>query len=257
MNEAVLMNLFQDVVLLAVFIGTLRQLIRGKRSLRMTFFAFAIASGLLSDLYWLTYDILRPETRMPFAANEIGEWAMFLLLGAALGTKPVKRSTTLEKLFVPVFMAANVALWIAWSGEWIEDIITGAAMGYFIYHLAAQCKQEKAFHGWEWRLYGIACMALIAAQASIFFAPEPLRHPLDLFCYILMFSVSAFLFVRMLLSFRHTDRPSVSVCRAFAVFAWTLIAMYMSADVFYTIAYVTVTVCFPFLLWALIKEESL
>ena len=88
MNTYVVFNLFFTAILLLVFLGTFRLLELEKRDARTVLFAFAVASVLLSNLYWLAYDILRPGTRMPFAANEIGEWALFLLLGAAVRTQP-------------------------------------------------------------------------------------------------------------------------------------------------------------------------
>ena len=63
MNAEVILNLFFTAVLLLVFAGTLRLLGSGKREARMVLFAFAVASVLLSNLYWLAYDILRPGTR--------------------------------------------------------------------------------------------------------------------------------------------------------------------------------------------------
>ena len=118
MNMEVVFNLIQTAVLLLVFLGTLRLLGSGMREVRTVLFAFAVASVLLSNLYWLAYDILRPGTRMPFAANEIGEWALFLLLGAALNTQSERMNAKREMLFAALFTAANAALWIAWSGEW-------------------------------------------------------------------------------------------------------------------------------------------
>ena len=129
MNTYVVFNLFFTAILLLVFLGTLRLLASEKRDARTVLFAFAVASVLLSNLYWLAYDILRPGTRMPFAANEIGEWALFLLLGAAVRTQPEAPSAKREVFCAALFTAANVALWIAWSGEWIQDILTGAAFG--------------------------------------------------------------------------------------------------------------------------------
>ena len=157
MNTYVVFNLFFTAILLLVFLGTIRLLELEKREARTVLFAFAVASVLLSNLYWLAYDILRPGTRMPFAANEIGEWALFLLLGAAVRTQPEVHSAKREVFCAALFTAANVALWIAWSGEWIQDILTGAAFGYFLCMLAAQLRQEEAFPVWEWRLLGVAC----------------------------------------------------------------------------------------------------
>lgn len=254
MSMEVFLSLIQTAVLLLVFLGTLRLLGSGKREVRAVLFAFAVAGALLSNLYWLAYDILRPGTRMPFAANEIGEWAMFLLLGAALNTQSERLTAKREMLFAVLFAVANVALWIAWSGEWVEDILTGAAFGYFLCSLAVQIKQAGAFPGWEWRVLGASCLVLIAAQAAIFFVPESMKQPLDLFCYCLLFAVAALLLIRVFRSLRNGGRSSSAVLTAFAANAWTTVTLYMSSGGFYVAALLLCTLSFPMMLLALRKE---
>ena len=256
MNADVILNLFFTALLLLVFLGTLRLLASEKRDARMVLFAFAVASVLLSNLYWLAYDILRPGTRMPFTANEIGEWALFLLLGAALNTQSERLNARREMLFAALFTAANVALWIAWSGEWVEDILTGAAFGYFLCSLAAQIKLAEGFPAWEWRLFGVACPVLIAAQTAIFFVPEPVKQPMDLFCYCLLFAVMAFLLIRGLRSLRSGEGASSAVLEAFAAYAWATITQYMSSGMFYYAALLLAFLCFPLMLLALKKEVA-
>ena len=256
MNTYVVFNLFFTAILLLVFLGTLRLLASEKRDARTVLFAFAVASVLLSNLYWLAYDILRPGTRMPFAANEIGEWALFLLLGAAVRTQPEAPSAKREVFCAALFTAANVALWIAWSGEWIQDILTGAAFGYFLCTLAAQLRQEEAFPVWEWRLLGVACPVFIAAQTAIFLVPEPMKRSLDLFCYCLLFAVMAILLIRALRSLGKAERASSAVLATFAAYAWTTVTQYMSSGWFYIAALLLATLCFPMMLLALRKEVA-
>ncbi|MBQ8075900.1 MAG: hypothetical protein IJ237_07940 [Oscillospiraceae bacterium] len=256
MNAEVVFNLFFTAILLLVFLGALRLLESGKREARTVFFAFAVASVLLSNLYWLAYDILRPGTRMPFAANEIGEWALFLLLGAALHTQSEVPSAKREVFCAALFTAANVALWIAWSGEWIQDVLTGAAFGYFLCSLVAQIKLAEVFPAWEWRLFGISCPVLVAMQTAIFFIPEPVKQPLDLFCYCLLFTVAAVLLIRAFQTLRSSGQPSSAVLEAFAAFAWASITQYMSSGWFYIAALVLSTLCFPLMLLALRKEVA-
>lgn len=256
MNTYVVFNLFFTAILLLVFLGTLQLLASEKRDARTVLFAFAVASVLLSNLYWLAYDILRPGTRMPFAANEIGEWALFLLLGAALHTRSEVPSAKREVFCAALFTAANVALWIAWSGEWIQDILTGAAFGYFLCTLAAQIRQEDAFPVWEWRLLGVSCLVLIVAQTATFFVPEPVKQPLDLFCYCLLFVVLTVLIIRALRSLRSGEQSPSAVPEAFVAYAWASITQYMSSGWFYIAALLLATLCFPMMLLALRKEVT-
>lgn len=246
--------LFQIVVLSIMLAVSYSLLRRGRGSLRLVFFAFAVACYLLSDVYWLVYELLRPELRMPFAANEFCEWAMFLLLGAALNAGvPVSRSSARrEMLGAALFAAANTALWIAWSGEWMQDILTGLSLGWFLCCLAAHIKREGTFTTLHWRVAGLVCTVLIAAQAATFFVPEAAKAALDLFCYVLLFAGAAYLLLRAVL----TLNKSVSVSPGFAALAWMTVTMYMSAGVWYLAAVLLSILCFPLMLLALRKEAA-
>ena len=68
--------------------------------------------------------------------------------------------------------------------------------------LAAGIRQAEAFPEGEWRVFGVASPVLIAAQTAIFFAPEPMKQPLDLFCYGLLFALAALLLIRAVRSLR-------------------------------------------------------
>ena len=256
MNMEVVFNLFLTAVLLLVFLGTVRLLVSEKRDARTVLFAFAVASVLLSNLYWLAYDILRPSARMPFAANEIGEWAMFLLLGATINAQSERLTAKREVFFAALFTAANAALWIAWSGEWVEDILTGAAFGYFLCSLVAQIRLAEVFPAWEWQLFGISCPVLVAAQAAIFFVPEPVKQPLDLFCYGLLFAVAALLLIRAVRSLTGGGQSASTVLETFAAFAWISITLYMSSGWLYIAALLLATLCFPLMLLSLKKEVA-
>ena len=253
MNTVATLNLLQTAVLLFVLLRTIRLIGTGMRPVRLVFFGFAVASVFLSNLYWLTYDILRPDARMPFAANEIGEWAMFLLLGAALNAREQPHNAKWQMLGAVLFAAANAALWIAWSGAWVQDILTGAAFGWFLCCLVARMRQEGALSPWQWGLLGAVCVLLIAAQTVIFFVPEPAGQALDLFCYILLFAGAAAFLARAILSLLHAEG---TVCHCFAAHGWIVTALYMSTGGFYVAALLLSTACFVLMLAALKKEAD-
>ena len=254
MNMEVFAAVFQIAVVAGVLFGTLRLLTTAKGSLRLVFFAFATACVLLSELYWLVYALLRPDTRMPFAANEVCEWALFLLLGAALNTDcpALQTSARREMLGSVLFTAANTALWIAWSGEWVQDILTGLCFGYFLCCLTAHIKRDGSFSAAEWRIAGFVCLVLIAAQTATFFVPETLKQPLDLFCYVLLFAGAVYLMVRTVLWLRR----GAAICPPFAALAWVVTTMYMSAGGWYLAAVFLCSLCFPLMLLALWKEAT-
>ena len=258
MNPDVAVTLIQTGVALAVLVGTVRLLAEARRSVAVAFFAFGVASLVLSDLYWLTYDVLRPGTRMPFAANEIAEWAQFLLLGAALAVPEHRGAVSArgEMLCAGLFAAASAALWIAWSGEWVQDILTGVTYGYFLACLIARVKQTGALSARQRRLLGGACLVLIAGQTATFLAPETVKTPLDLFCYALLFACAAFFLARTVLSLKRGGDPARGVCLSFAALAWSYTVLYMSEGGFYHAALLVMTACYPLILRALRREAG-
>ena len=256
MSAEVWLNLFQTATMMFVFLSTIRLIGSGLRTTKLVFFAFAVLSLLLSNLYWLAYDILRPGTRMPFAANEIAEWAMFLSLGASLDAKLLRRPAGWEVGGAAGFAAANVGLWIAWSGEWVQDILTGAAFGYFLCCLVVRMKREKVLSSLQWRLLGGCCFVLIAAQTAIFFVPAALQRLLDLFCYLLLFAGCGCFLFAAIRSLRSNERPAAAVCRAYAADIWVVITLYMSADYYYVAALLLACLCYPLMLLALRKEAA-
>ena len=238
MNTEAFWDLFRAAILTVVLLSAFHLIDMERFTARMVFFTLAIACILLTDFYWLSYDILRPEARMPFAANEIGEWALFLLLGASLnyGKSIRLREAKWEMLCTVLFSAANAALWMAWSGEWVQDILTGLAFAYFLCALVAQIKMEKLFSVSRWRMLGILCLLLIAGQTTTLLAPESIRRPLDLLCYIFLFAVLLYLFVKAIRAVRKDADPTRGVCDTFIAFAWVEVTMYMSEGIFHAAA---------------------
>lgn len=253
-------TLIQIIVLIYISSGLFRMMVKNHRTGRTVFFAFATTCALLSDLYWLVYDILRPDTRMPFAANEIGEWAIFLSLGAALAysVEPYGVSAGKEIAAAILFMAANILLWIAWSGEWLQDILTGISLGYFLIYLMIHMKQHSVWSPLRWRLLGIVCVFIIAGEISTFFVAEEIRIWPDHFCYGLLFATDLYLIISAVRSLRrrpesgHTD----SIGLTFASYAWSLICLYMSAGIFYNTASLLSSFSFLLMFFAVRTEEA-
>ena len=256
MSIETILELFHIAVSLAVLVGCVRTIRHGERYLPLIFFSFSIACFVLSGFYWMAYMLLRPDTRMPFAANEIAEWAIFLLLGEALRTGAPGKHIRVngEVILAALFTAANTMLWIAWSGEWIQDILTGLTVGYFICSIVSRMKLENAISEIEWRGFELICLLLVGAQTATFFVLENIKSKLDGLCYFLLFAVSAWLAFKAIQIVWKKESPRKFVCMTFAFFAWELIAMYMSGSPFYEIAYVVCSICLPFMMYSLIKE---
>lgn len=258
MNLDAIFDLIRAAVLLGILIATIRLIISKKDSIREIFFALAIVSILLSDFYWLAYDTLRPDIRMPFAANELCEWATFLLLGACLTSRySLKfRWNKLQLICTTLFVAGNAALWYGWSGEWLQDIMTGLSFGYFLLTVITLLKQEEAYKPYQWAHLGLDCLILLSAQATIFFVPEPYKRPIDLCCYGILFATAIAFIICAIISLKKDKKPAKSVSHAFAAFAWIVVTMYQSNSYFYHAAMLLSALCFVLMFLSLKKEVA-
>ena len=212
------------------------------------FFLFAMVAMLINITYWIAYDFIRPGTRMPLAANEIGEAAAFLLLASALSTAVPSDGMrrTKEMIGTVVFAAANVALWIGWSGEWIQDILAGVVLGYLLCVVVRSALQTDAFSRKEWIAILAGSALLIAAQAGTFFAPAPMDRILDLLGYCLLFAGLIWFMVKSFLSLQRGGDIKRSTALAFAAYAWGTCTIYMSAGAWYLAG--TAMICVTLLL---------
>ena len=218
---------------------------RGYRSMMPVFFLFAVISLIVNNFYWITYDLMKPETRMPFAANEIGEAAVYMLLASALSAAVPKDVFSHKKEMAGAFVyaAACCGLWIGWSGEWVQDIIGGIVGFWFIFVVLRTAKITSAFSGAEWAAIITAAAVLIIAQTSIFFMKDPVsKGRQDLFCYILMTAGTAALILKAVLALRKNE--DTKKCLALSCFAgaWIESCVYMSEGYWYELMIVAFAV---------------
>ena len=170
MTPSVLISLIcvlcQIAVALVLLILSVRLIRESGRALTAVFLSFVFALWLLTDLYWLIYDLMRFDSRMPFAANEIGEAAVFLMMAATLGSAVFcdLRSGGWQTICALIFAFCNAALWIAWSGEWMQDIFIGAAFAYLLCMVTCALKMQRSLTGGEWAALGGFCLLLLLAQ---------------------------------------------------------------------------------------------
>lgn len=257
MNAEAFLDVFRAVELLIIIIMTIRLIVSGKNSTRLVFFALAAGCLMFSDFYWLVYDTMYPEFRMPFAANEFGENAMFVLLGASLarGRKIRFSGAVIGMLASIIFSAWCTGLWIGWTGEWLQDIFTGVVMAYFLCALVAEIMQEKAMSKLEGRLMAVGSLIMLCGHTGTFLVNDGAKRSIDLFCYVLMFAIAAVLIFISVYSIIMKIEPKQGVCHAFSAFIWVVTTMYMSEGVFHTVALALSAVCF-LLMYIEIKREA-
>ncbi len=165
---------------------------------------------------------------------------------------PAKRETAGALLV----LAANVALWIAWTGEWIKDIITGIILGYYFIHLIRHVKKTKALSPPIWAALGIISAVVAAANAATLFVEGELSSTHDLIVFLMMLAVGMFFIIKTLMSFHSGKEPEVSVSLSLAAHAWNILFLYMSAGVYYNVANLLLTVTL-LLMHAAVRREVL
>ena len=258
---SVIIEVIQIAALIYVIAGIVR-IIPGntEKTMTLVYFLAAVVSFLASGLYWFAYGILRPEIRMPFAANEIGEAALFLLLASSLETIFPGKSSGSKTLipatvFTVLFAASSAALWIGWSGEWIEDILIGIAFGYLQCKVVRALALSGAFSDTEWKISAILCTLLIIMQAATFHLSEYAARKLDLLCCLLMSGMIALILAKNVRAFRSSDDPGVLVSCAFAGFTAATTVMYMSSGWWYSM-FLCAAIVFLLLMFCAVKKET-
>lgn len=248
-------SIIQILVLTVLLILCIRLLINNTESKPVVFLTFAFALSLFSDIYWLVYDFLRPDVRMPFAANEFGEVGLFLMFAATINTAVPHGSRCARKQAIGVilFMISNIALWILWSGEWLQDILIGATFTWLVYSAVCSLKVVRALKKAEWILLGIYCFVLIAGQACIFLVAEEFKQILDVGCYILLCIAQIYWLVKLVLAYKNKTSPETLLSLAASNVIWSSISLYMSEGIIYMAFMMIGTLSFIFLYLAVRK----
>lgn len=132
---------------------------------RLYALAGAVACLFLGDAYWLAHLIVRGETPVIFSACDVAYVGCWLMCNAALPGAPLR---ALRKRPLAAGMGAfallNGAAWIAWTGEWITNILWNiplllmAVRGAMLVEGALTRRQRGAL---------LATMALLAAAGAL------------------------------------------------------------------------------------------
>ena len=245
--------IIQTVVIAAIIIHTSMIIHRsGKRSMRAAYFIFGCISYLMSNLYWVVYVFIEPDNRMPFAANEFGESATFLLFSMVLilTFQGVFADTRREVVLTVIFTAANVALWIAWSGEWVQDIVGGILFGYYLCAVVRSLKQAGVMSRTEWAGLGLGAFLVVIVQGIIIAVPNGPVKLLDKASYCLLYAGILFFFWKTIRAFRRNSGADEQLCFSFAGNAWLVVSLYMSAEPIYQVTNFLITLMLPFMMKA-------
>ncbi|MBR3071579.1 hypothetical protein [Fibrobacter sp.] len=243
----IILTVLQSGALAVVIVNTIRLMLKEKTVFLPFMFVLAMVSFLLSDLYWIAYDLLKPDTRMPIACNEIGECAIILLLSAGLDSLiGDKKKIAGEIVFAFLFMGANIALWIAWSGEWFQDILFGIPYVYFLWVLIRGLRYRGCMTPKELLVASAACVFVLIMQIPLFVVKGNLFFLSEIIGFGMMFAVMAWLGVK---SVRSKD---FFVTASF--FLWTELSMFLTPDFYYDLAMFANTISFFFMFNSMKKE---
>ncbi len=249
-------ELAQVLLLLACLVVCFRNARRTEDNLFLVFIALSFASMLFSDVYYSTHLYLREGMRVPFAANDIADFGAFMLIGTALSTalgRPREKLTSVMAASL-VFAAANVALWIGWSGEWVRDIFGGLSWGWFLCVCFRSLVQTGSASRGERTALWALCALLIAFQAGTFFVPEKQRLLLDGAATALLGAAEVWFLLRTVLSLRQGQGADRALSLSFTGYLWATVALYMSAGLPYDIFSNLVTLHLLLILLAVRKK---
>ena len=221
-------------ILLALTVNLIRE---DKNKPATVFLAFCYALWLFCDLYWVIYDLMQPDVRMPFAANEFGEAATLLM--AATTINSVSGLAVRRIRFVTVgaliFSCLNVALWIVWNGEWVQDIFFGAAFTWYLCSVADSMSENDALSIRDWVVLGVICATVLICQLLTFATGTEAGRIAEFAAYIAMAAGAAFLIWKFVVALRHKVAPEVLLALAFALVSWCTTFKYMSDGNWYTL----------------------
>ena len=225
------------LILIYVIVRSVRLINTEGMSPEVLFFIFSMTGFMVSGLYWMAYIYLRPDTRMPFAVNEVGEWAGFLLLAASINAVFInnKVKAIKEIICTVIFTLVCTAFWIAWSGEWLQDIISGIVCGYFFCIVIRALYVTNALGKKGFAVLGIMSAVLLVCQGLTFIVPESFSMIPDVICYVLMFTGIALFYSRLIYSWVKKYEPEKLFALSTGCFAWGVNCMYMSAEPMYDV----------------------
>ena len=219
-------------------------------------FDFAMISMMLSEIYWVVFPLMRGDVRMPIAANEMGEIACFLLMSSAvrLGYRRETIPARTEIIGAAIFSAAQIVLWILWTGEWVQDIIGGMAFAYMLCVAAWALKQADVMSANMWRALGFSCFAAVALNGIAFLVDEKLENILLAIANFFMLSWLILFAINSIASVKNKASAKIQITFAFTTFVWSISTMYISEGITYEIA-LTASIFIKLLILITLRNE--
>ena len=191
---------------------------------------------------------------MPFAVDEIAECAMLLLLSAGLEAISGKRKKWMPGafLYTVFYMGATIVLWIAWSGEWVQDVVFGLPYVYLAYLLIRGLEYVRVWDtDAEKILAAVTIVAVLLMQAVMVWVAEgTVWNVLNVGSYAIMYAFTAWLFWKNYRSLRDQSYGERTLYLSLTLFFWTILMTYMSDEFYYDVSLGINTLTIPVILIA-------
>ncbi len=127
-----------------------------------------------------------------------------------------------------------MVLWILWSGEIVQDIVSGVVIAWMLYCIVRSLRSEQILTKAQWILLAVLCTALIMSEFSTFIVSEDIKNVPDLCGYLILIAGTVF-FVVMLITAYRKGRTDARLFLSFSILIWLTISLYMSADHWYNL----------------------
>jgi hypothetical protein len=250
-------ELLQIALLLIVTVTGFRYARKSEGSLWLIFYLLAMSALLLSEVYWVAHKLIRGDVRIPFAANDIAECGLFLLLAAALRAAAGGKGVRMPGVTIAsaAFAAANILLWLGWSGEWLRDILGGLPFAYFLVICARSLYHTGALRRVEWIGLGGASFLILFAELTSILGASELQITMERTGYILLSVVTVWFLIRCILALAGRGDPDPTLSLCVSGYCWIFVSMYMSAEVWYTLTY-TLSIVFTLFTFLAVRRKA-
>lgn len=253
----IILSIIQIIVFAVVSYTSARLKLKEEGRLFRVFFIFGIMSLALEYVYWIAYDLLRPGKRMPFAGNEIADCAAVLLFASALAlTLGRNRKISWESIIITfILMLPIIALWIVWSGQYIENIIFGIPYMYFLYVILLCIRQHGIFGRGEGIIIASVCAIIIILNYASLIAKDTARFT-DPANYVIENLLTLYLLIRCIKSLKSEASGQKTLILSFILFFYTCNVMFMSGGLIYELALLMNILTIPLMYLSVKKEYS-
>ena len=254
----IILTFLQVLILACGILFFMRRRRNSENAAFRALFIFGLLNLLMCNLYWLAYDILRPDLWMPIAADEIAEAAANLLLAACLGIHMGKEKNKFhlpEFAFTFLYMMANASFWAIWSEEWIQSFLVAIPYIFLLYRTICGLNRSGAATKLQKVMLLVPALLVIVLQYIRLTTDEETALVLDHITYALM-PVSLLILLYIFIKAKNSGsaaggkRLYVSVL----IYLWTMLCSFLSDGIFYSIALAETDLSLPLVFMAVAKE---